>query len=73
MKERTSVAIDRRLRREAQALARERGISLSRLLNEMLEEKIGKEHRGERFPRSVLLRGSRRAAADHDRLAWKQR
>lgn len=82
MKTRTSIAIDKDVRQAAQALAKKRGVSLSRLVSEVLEEHLEKERgRGRRltalerrFPRSVVFRTTPPGlplAADHERLAFR--
>jgi hypothetical protein len=72
MKQRTSLAIDERVRRAAEAAARRRGISLSRFITEVLESHLSRAGKAPRFPRSVTLRsGGKNLARDHDAYAFR--
>ena len=72
MKERTSLAIDAHLRRAAEAAARKRGISLSRLVTEAIEAHLA-PRRKNRFPVSEVLKTGKRKwlARDHEKLAFR--
>ncbi len=67
MKERTSIAIEARVRRAAKKAARDRGVSLSRYITEAIEERLAKQGLPRRFPRSVIFRGGDPyLSRDHD-------
>ena len=76
VKERTSIAIDERLRREAHALARRRGVSLSALVTGILEDLLAEEPGGrKRFPHSVVVRSRPPGlplARDHESIAFRE-
>jgi hypothetical protein len=55
MREKTSVAIDGRVRRDAVREARRRGVSLSSLVNEALESLLASRLRPRRFTLSDLI------------------
>jgi hypothetical protein len=74
MKSRTSVAIDIEVLQKARALARSRGVSLSRLVSDELERAIARRReRGTRFPATVVCSSGQPGlplARDHDKYAF---
>ncbi len=70
MKQRTSLAIEARVRRAAEKAARSRGVSLSRFVTEALVAHLEKTEGRKRFPRNATVRGGRFLTRDHDALAF---
>ena len=77
MKERMSLAVEPSLRRRVEREAKRRGVSVSRMVTEILAERLGEAEDGAGrdpiFQSIPLPRRARRvpdAAIDHDRYAY---